>query len=325
MSRRLRLLLLAAWVTSACATSRPGDDPFETERIRPEDHEEIHATPAQRPPRETAHGAPGTTSPASIPSVAPLPPGSEASRRKPADPSAFAKAVTAQECRREVQRLAQYEGNEPGGWALLKACVAQGKYNDLKALLSAPWLARLQAEGDAVTVRLVSEVIATRGANFARDLPACQQKQIPLYELRAALENPKVFKGRFVLVRGVVTSQDADDRHANVEIDETSMQVKDKMQRISDHSGDDEGEDTVWRRGYRYRRRRENFAAPTGRTLSAALEAPDPRLLNEEEYVFLARFVSRQPPEDELDDREHAFVDIVNFYKPGIDMPAVLE
>src|SRR5207302_9073832 len=65
------------------------------------------------------------------------------------------------------------------------------------------WELDLQTRRDAR--RLVARVIALRGGDVEGDIPLAQKSRVPLFTLAAALRQPEVYKGRWVVMRAAVT------------------------------------------------------------------------------------------------------------------------
>ncbi len=82
------------------------------------------------------------------------------------------------------------------GWDALKACVNRGSFTLLKEVLDV-WGEDLRTRPDASLV--LAQIIATRGGNVGQDLIMLQEKRVPMFELKAALNSPQTFKGRYLM------------------------------------------------------------------------------------------------------------------------------
>src|SRR5207237_7652366 len=93
-------------------------------------------------------------------------------------------------------------------WAALIACVerqgwSRGDFTSLERITGGFWDEDLTTRPDAP--RLIARIIAARGGDVEGDIPLVQKSRVPLFTLAAALRQPDVYKGRWVLVRGALT------------------------------------------------------------------------------------------------------------------------
>src|SRR5260370_13627751 len=139
--------------------------------------------------------------------VPPAPTRPEAVPPRTFDPRAFAaEQLTPAECETAARRIRQESPSQ--GWDALRACVERtrwprGEFTQLERLTTGFWDQDLQSRADAP--RLIARVIALRGGDVEGDIPLAQKSRVPLFTLAAALRQPDVYKGRWVLVRGALS------------------------------------------------------------------------------------------------------------------------
>src|SRR5436305_11169045 len=125
----------------------------------------------------------------------------------PFDAKGFASGqLTPVDCEKSARQL--YEMRPDQGWAALVACVERtrwprGEFTQLERLTGGFWDQDLQTRADAP--RVIAKVIALRGGDVEGDIPLAQKSRVPLFTLAAALRQPDVYKGRWVLVRAAVS------------------------------------------------------------------------------------------------------------------------
>lgn len=103
-------------------------------------------------------------------------------------------------CLKAVSEL-ESQGRVEDGFALLGACAAEGKWRDLRRLLSAPWRARLGQHAEADVMVLLGRVIANRGGLFESDVPLCNLNRVELHTLGEAFQGDGLRPGAWVIVR----------------------------------------------------------------------------------------------------------------------------
>jgi hypothetical protein len=109
------------------------------------------------------------------------------------------------ECEQAVVNL---EKRSPKvAWALLRACVDQDKFRNLRRLLDAPWRKQLEAMKEWDRHRLLGHVVAIRGADFDTDLRLLGAAGFEISALRAAIDRPSDFRAKPVIFRGYVRSR----------------------------------------------------------------------------------------------------------------------
>jgi hypothetical protein len=237
---------------------------------------------------------------------------------------------------REVRR-----SNPDQGWALLRACVekprfARGPFVQLGLLTSGAWDEDLQNRPDAAV--LVGRIIASRGGDVEGDLPALQKNRVPVFSLSAALRQPEVYKGRWVVLRGAMGELRSEGPLQAALIYESSLQGATREMEVgpkyrseyqssvsgnatanSSRYGSASASGNVTRQGsssqVKVERRFENEKRSTGRQALGRLAKPDPFLEPGQEFVFVGRFDGVRPaPEGET---AAALVTLVGYFAPA--------
>ena len=75
------------------------------------------------------------------------------------------------------------------GWAVMEQCISRPDFNDLELLLSPPWIEEVKRHPDFGA--LVAHVIAVRGGDVTYDLRLCRRAKLPLFSLKAAVNEPE--------------------------------------------------------------------------------------------------------------------------------------
>jgi uncharacterized membrane protein YgcG len=254
----------------------------------------------------------------------------------PKQPSTFNARVwvswqeTAMDC--EASARAMKQANAQHAWEALRACVEIGRFNrgpfTQIALLTNFWEDDLRARPDAS--RLVGQIIANRGGDVDGDISRVQRVRMPVFTLKAAMKQPEVYKGRYVLLRARLFDVKMDDKSATAMLAETSMKPAEAIRDSGDvyvssynssgssnRSGTGSGAYSTDRYGsgrgsYSYdssgsysgggsstsgyaKRFYENVVHPTGRQALGRLPEADPFLEPNKEFVFVARFDGAKP------------------------------
>jgi hypothetical protein len=219
----------------------------------------------------------------------------------------------AAEC--EASARAMRETAPEDGWQALKACIELGRFNrgpfTQLNLLTAFWEDELKTRPDAI--RLLGRVMANRGGDVDGDISRVQGIRVPIFTLKAALSQPEVYKGRYVIIRGRLTDVKNEARSATAMLDEISMKPADLMR---------QGQDTefIATKYDVFKVRQEHFFSenmmnPTGRKALGRLPEADPFLEPDKEFVFVARFDgARQANEGE---QKVAILNILGYYRPA--------
>ena len=265
----------------------------------------------------------------------------------PFDAKGFAATqLTPLECEKGARQL--YELRPDQGWAALVACVdrsrwPRGEFTQLELLTRGAWDLELQTRPEAP--RLIAKVVALRGGDVEGDIPLVQKSRVPLFTLAAALRQPDVYKGRWVLVRGALSEIKQEGNKAAALMRETSLratarEVQDgPIHRYESSSqAKAQGEysssgrsSTSGRTDYKasgsgqysssgrseyssVKQKFENERVETGRRAVGKLPQADPFLEPEKDFLFLARFDGVNPGQDQ---QPVAMLSIAGYFQPN--------
>lgn len=273
------------------------------------------------------------------PSVPPAPTRLAAVASPAFDARGFAQAQTnPAECEQAARGLRKESPDQ--AWSALRACVERsrwprGAFTDLQTLIGGAWDDELVARPDAPA--LVARVIAARGGDVDGDLPLAQRSRVPLFSLRAALEHPELYKGRFVLLRGSLADLRAEAGRTTALLRESALRsavreyetgTKARTEREESTTaagdlrsaayGDFAGQGSVTRSARTDRsavaRRFENEQVVTGRQALGRLPQADPFLEPGREFVFLTRFDGARTTDD---DTTLGLLSVVSYFEPA--------
>jgi hypothetical protein len=234
-------------------------------------------------------------------------------------------------CEEEARRLRRMAPDT--GWAVLKACVAQGRFTLLSRLIGGAWDKDLQSRPDAST--MLARVVANRGGDLEGDLAAIRKQRVPLFGVGSALLNPDLYKGRLVLFRAMVKDVKVGQgkattaRLAEYGLGGTSKYVDSEDKLVIRGSGSSSYSDSGGYRGnakgegelqfLTQRRLTGNELAETGVEVLARMTEVDPFFEPGRQFVVLARFdgVRSEPGEDPEDTRRLALVSMVAYFEPS--------
>ena len=273
------------------------------------------------------------------PIVPPAPTRLEASPRRTFDPKAFAAdQFTPADCEMAARDIHRTSADD--GWNALRACIERtrwprGEFTLLERLTGGFWDLELQTRPDAP--RLVARIIALRGGDVEGDIPLAQKSRVPLFTLAAALRQPDVYKGRWVLLRGALSDLKQDGNKAAAMVHETSLRATSREVQVGSMSRTDHNSTTAIRaeaqtskfgnaRGSAQvssndrtehstvRQKFENERVETGRQAVGKLAEADPFLEPDKDFVFIGRFDGVRPGEDE---RPVAVLSISGYFPPN--------
>ncbi|HWE22545.1 MAG TPA: hypothetical protein VG496_01270 [Myxococcales bacterium] len=309
---------------------------------------------ASAPPRDALPSAPESAPTELAPSGVPTPPAAKLDARQPG--STFNAKVwvswqdTAMDC--EASARAMRQSNPQHAWEALRACIEIGRFNrgpfTQITLLTSFWEEELRTRPDAA--RIVGQVIANRGGDVDGDISRVQKVRMPVFTLGAAMKQPQVYKGRWVLLRARLFDIKMDDKSATAMLAETTMKPAEALRDSGDmyvssssgsgsssYSGGGSGAYSTDRYGsgrgsYSYdgsrsysgqssytsgfaKRFYENVVHPTGRQALGRLPEADPFLEPNKEFVFVARFDGDRPGSEP--NSVMAQLTIVTYYSPG--------
>jgi hypothetical protein len=257
---RLGLVVSSALVAAGCASDRAS-------------RAEVAAAPCCEDARDVA-SASEAASPAFAPPAAPLvePPFEDASD--------FAARVDGPaRCADAAAQL--LPAARERAWALLKRCVALGRFTALRALLSGAWDRELSTRGDAP--ELLARVVAMRGGDVDADVRLLHDRRVPLFSLAQALARPELFRGALVLVRARVDPSGLLDEVRLVgSVRELELEPEERV------TAREPAAPAFVERRQVIVRRAENFDVRTGRR--ALLPADYPFVDPDDVVVLLARF-----------------------------------
>jgi len=271
--------------------------------------------------------------------VPPAPTRLEAVPPRPFDSRAFAaEQPTPAEC--ETAARAQRQTSSDQAWDALRACVERsrwprGEFTQLERLTGGFWDQDLQTRADAP--RLIARVIALRGGDVEGDIPLAQKSRVPLFTLAAALRQPDVYKGRWVLMRGALSELKQEGGRAAALVRETSLRATSREVQVGNVSRRDSSSTTSFRgeaQTTRYgdargsaqfnsrdrtehstlRQKFENERVETGRQAVGKLAQADPFLEPDKDFVLLGRFDGVKPGEDE---KPIAVLSITGYFPPN--------
>ncbi len=205
------------------------------------------------------------------------------------------------------------------------------------------WDQELQTRPDAP--RMIAKVVAMRGGDVEGDIPLVQKSRVPLFTLAAALRQPDVYKGRWVLVRGALSEIKQEGNRAAAIMRETSLratahEVQDgpihrydssstskaqgefssttKSSRTgrTDYKANASGQySSTGRSEYSsVKQKFENERVETGRRAVGKLPQADPFLEPEKDFLFLARFDGVNPGQDQ---EPVAMLSIAGYFQPN--------
>src|SRR5438874_2166705 len=257
----------------------------------------------------------------------------------PFDAKGFAAdQLTPLECEKSARQL--YEIRPDQGWAALVACVERsrwprGEFTHLELLTRGTWDQELQTRPEAP--RVIAKVVALRGGDVEGDIPLVQKSRVPLFTLAAALRQPDVYKGRWVLVRGALTEIRQEAGKPAAMVRETSLRATarevqvgnvSRWDRSSTASAQSEVATTRYgnaRGSSRYasngrsefstvKQKFDNERVETGRLAIGRLAQADPFLEPEKDFLFLGRFEGTSPGRDQ---QPVALLSIAGYFQPN--------
>jgi hypothetical protein len=261
-------------------------------------------------------------------------------RREPIfDAKEFAAAqITPVDCEAAARHLR--DTNPDQAWQGLVACIERarwprGEFTQLELLTRGPWDQDLQTRPEAP--RLIARVIAHRGGDVEGDIPLAQKSRVPIFSLAAALRQPDVYKGRWVLVRALLTEMKQEGGKAAAMVKETSLRATSREVQVGNISRSESSTSSsvsAQAQTTRYGNARgsaqysstgrfetstvkqkfENEHVETGRQALGKLPQADPFLEPDKDFIFFARFDGVRPGED---GQPLAVLSIAGYYQPS--------
>ncbi|HUJ25312.1 MAG TPA: hypothetical protein VLW85_04785 [Myxococcales bacterium] len=252
--------------------------------------------------------------------------------------SVAADQLNPQECESAARQLRQ--SNPDQGWQLLVACVdrarwPRGEFTQLELLTRGPWDSDLSTRPDAP--RIVAKVIASRGGDVEGDIPLAQKSRVPIFTLAAALRQPDVYRGRWVLVRGALSEMKQEGAKTAAMLRETSLRATSREVQVgtmsrTEHSGSTsvnaqvqttrygnaQGSAQISNRGKTetstLKQKYENERIETGRVAVGKLAQADPFLEPDKDFLWMGRFDGVRPGDDE---QPVAILSIAAYFPPN--------
>ena len=259
---------------------------------------------------------------------------------QPFDAKAFAAGQPSSfDCESSARRLR--ESSPDQAWAALCACVerqgwSRGDFTALERITGGFWDEDLTTRADAP--RLIARIIAARGGDVEGDISLVQKSRVPLFTLSAALRQPDVYKGRWVLVRGALSGIRQDAGRPSAIMRETSLRATAREVQVGsttriEHTSSAKGQREVETTRYgnarssahysssarsdytRLNQKFENERVETGRLALGRLARADPFLEPEKDFLFLARFDGVNPSRDQ--EQPVALLSIAGYFQPS--------
>jgi len=232
------------------------------------------------------------------------------------------------DCERKARALRQ--NDREAAWTALKQCAARGHFTQLHAVVD-NWGDDLRDRQDAPA--LLAQVVAARGGNVKQDVRVMRDAKIPVFSLRDCVTQPKLYEGRYVMIRGTLeevrTSGDAVaarlTEHA-LQAEEWEVPIGRIRRKLATTRyggsasgvaalgpGTASGQLNVSDDDYEMdvARRFDNVTVDTGRDAVVRINQPDPYLENGRELVILARFDGVRPSSSSADDEEADLVPVL--------------
>jgi hypothetical protein len=255
------------------------------------------------------------------------------------DPRAFAASQPSPfDCETAARRLRDTAPEQ--AWAALVACIERqgwprGDFTYLERITGGFWDQDLTTRPDAP--RVIARIIASRGGDVEGDIPLVQKSRIPLFTLAAALRQPDVYRGRWVLVRGALSEIRQEGGRPAAMVRETSLRATAREVQVGNISRWDrsstassQGEVSTTRYGSArgssqysssgrsehstIKQKFDNERVETGRLALGKLAQADPFLEPEKDFLFLARFEGTSPGRDQ---QPVALLSIAGYFQPN--------
>jgi hypothetical protein len=195
-------------------------------------------------------------------------------------------------------RLLYAREHRDAGWQLLMACARQGNLFQLRQVLSGPWPAEIKARDDGAL--LLGMVIAARGGDLTHDLALLHRQRIAVFALADAVERPRAYRGRLLLVRARLrpdlrlmedtTVLEEVEVVANVRPRRATRNTRADVVRLR---GRKRSSVTEWRQPVDFEA--EHVDEPTGYRVVARLSRDDPFLTAGRTQLYLVRFEDSRP------------------------------
>lgn len=215
------------------------------------------------------------------------------------------------------------------GWAVMQQCVTRPDFTDLEILLGVPWIDDLRAHHDHGSI--VGHVIAARGGDVTHDLRLVRRAKLPVFSLKAAVNEPDSYKGKLVLMRGNARSGRSVNGARALELAETKVMAESEWVSIGTRT---QSETTTEQRDFANNNVRRglnerfgrteggkvevlhNVSVETGLEIMAAVEGDAPFLESGSEYVLLLRFDGTREVIDGSETDERPMATVLGYFEP---------
>jgi len=247
------------------------------------------------------------------------------------------------DCERKARALRQQD--REAAWAALKQCSARGHFTQLHAVVAA-WGDDLRDRPDAPA--LLTQVVAARGGNVKQDVRVMRDAKIPVFSLRDCVTQPKLYEGRYVMIRGTLEEVRTSGDAVAARLTEHALQAEEwevpigRIRRkvaTTRYGGQVTGNLGVLGAGNAgghldvndddyemdVARRFDNVTVDTGRDAVVRINAPDPYLENGRELVILARFDGVRPSSASADDEEPDLVPVLTLVDYAVPDALVMD
>lgn len=258
---------------------------------------------------------------------------------RPGEKSFGARYATPAQCEVAARGLLATSRDE--AWAALKSCVERTHFTLLDALLSDAWAEELRVRPDAA--RVIAQVVAQRGGSVDGELPRLHARKVPIFGLSAAVAQPDIYKGRYLLLRAQVADVRSEGDKPTVWLVEQGLGSVSRAQPVGYatrrdsmrvHSGAVGGDAGLLGQanlgGQLSTSEREvssttverfdNLSDETGREALGRMREADPFFAPGQDFVVLARFdglrVTSGGEEEDEDAPKLPVLTIVGYYAP---------
>jgi len=243
------------------------------------------------------------------------------------------------DCERKARALRSQD--REAAWAALRACAAQRHFTQLRAVVSA-WKDDLRQRPDAPA--LLAKMVAARGGNVKLDVRVLRDARIPVFTLHDCVTQPRLYEGRYVLIRGTLSEVRTAGEAVAARLQEHRLQAEEwevPVGRIrrkvasTRYGGSASGQTTLGSgtlggqlevRGddseQDVARRFDNVLVETGQDAVVRFVAADPYLEDGRDLVILARFDGMRPTSASADDEEPDLVPVLTLM--GYEVPDAL-
>lgn len=168
------------------------------------------------------------------------------------------------------------------GWELLVACIRRDLMPDIRTLLDEPWRTQMLQRSEAGQV--LAKLVAMRGGDVKGDLKLFHDARVPVFGLESAMEDPRGYIGKHVLIRAAVKQRRTQNGNTLLDLAQTSIRntLQPGYLRYTTRSRRAET-DNIYAIT-------KNENLETGARVTGRLAGTDPYLERGRTFVFLLRF-----------------------------------